>query len=248
MMNKKTFSIVALGTLLALTSFDYAKAGKSSSLVVVELFTSQGCPACTMSNAIISDISKDEDLLTLSWSVDYWDYMGWKDTLATPENTKRQENYNKTMGKWGVYTPEIIINGERHIIGANPDTVYRSIKSEKEKPGFDLDVSLNEANQKVSLSIGSGKAPEGATIRLVWFSSKHSVKVNMGTNKGKNLKFTNVVIGSKLLGTWDGNPKTLALDLAEIRASGADCIAVLIQHGDPGPILGAAKMILPTVT
>ena len=252
MMSKKIISILALVALIAVSSFglgpsiapSQAKANKSDSLVVVELFTSQGCPACAMSNAVMSDLSKDDALLTLTWNVDYWDYMGWQDTFATKENTKRQEDYNKGMGKRGVYTPEIIINGERHIIGADANKVYENILEEKQKVRFGLDVSLDETQEKISLSVGEGKAPKGTIIRLVWYSGEETIKVGMGRNKGKDLKFTNVVFGSKIIGDWDGDPKSLSIDLAEIRASGADCIAVLVQNGDPGPILGAAKLVL----
>ncbi len=76
-----------------------APARASEPPVVVELFTSQGCVACPPADTVLYELAKDENILALSWAVDYWDYLGWQDTFGSPQNTARQENYNKEFGQ-----------------------------------------------------------------------------------------------------------------------------------------------------
>ncbi|MEO1794378.1 MAG: DUF1223 domain-containing protein, partial [Pseudomonadota bacterium] len=77
---------------------------------VVELFTSQGCSSCPPADKLLSGMAERRDIVALSFNVDYWDYLGWKDTLAKPAFTKRQRNYARFRGDGEVYTPQAIIN------------------------------------------------------------------------------------------------------------------------------------------
>ena len=80
---------------------------------VVELFTSQGCSSCPPTNKLVHDIANSDGVLALSYSVDYWDYLGWKDTLGHPEFSKRQRIYGQHF-QGQVYTPQIVLNGDSH--------------------------------------------------------------------------------------------------------------------------------------
>ena len=89
-------------------------------LKVVELFTSQGCSSCLPADALIGELVDRDDVLPLSLHVDYWDYLGWKDTLANPATKVRQSAYAKRLGLGYVYTPQVIVHGARQVTGLRP--------------------------------------------------------------------------------------------------------------------------------
>src|SRR5215213_8380181 len=89
----------------------------ASPQAVVELFTSQGCSSCPPADALLTDLAQRPDVVALTLPVDYWDYLGWKDTLASPAFTARQRAYAHGRSDRQVYTPQIIVNGSRPCMG-----------------------------------------------------------------------------------------------------------------------------------
>ena len=94
---------------------------------VLELFTSQGCSSCPSADALLKSYAQRPGVIALSLSVDYWDHLGWKDTLASPKNTARQKAYAKALGTGNVYTPQIVINGVAETIGSNKSEIEKAI-------------------------------------------------------------------------------------------------------------------------
>src|SRR5262252_9069124 len=86
---------------------------------VLELFTSQGCSSCPAADKLLGELSGDPSLMSVSLPIDYWDYLGWKDTLADPRHTARQRAYSKVRGDREVYTPQIVVNGSMHALGSD---------------------------------------------------------------------------------------------------------------------------------
>ncbi|MCH8201529.1 MAG: DUF1223 domain-containing protein [Proteobacteria bacterium] len=214
--------------------------------VVVELFTSQGCIACPPADVVLNELAEDDSILALSWAVDYWDYLGWKDTFGSAQNTVRQEYYNREFGQKGVYTPQMIINGRHQVIGSRKKDVLALV--ERARAEQDLArVSLSGDRTHLEVLI-EGEAPRGkAVVRVIWYKSEEIVYIRNGDNRGKSLRYSNVVRGSDIMGQWDGNKVILPIDLGPIIASGADCVAIIVQDGEYGPILGAAKLALDPV-
>jgi hypothetical protein len=95
--------------------------------VVVELFTSQGCSSCPPADALLGRLTERHDLIAVSLPITYWDMLGWKDTLATQANTHRQKAYAQAMGKGGVYTPEIVVDGVSDVVGSRESDVLATI-------------------------------------------------------------------------------------------------------------------------
>src|SRR6202008_2975389 len=87
---------------------------------VVELFTSQGCSSCPPADKIIGELAKDPDVIALSMPIDYWDYLGWKDTLGDARFSARQKAYSQMRGHREVYTPQVVVNGSVHVGGTDP--------------------------------------------------------------------------------------------------------------------------------
>src|SRR5262249_38071684 len=95
---------------------------------VVELFTSQGCSSCPAADALLKRLADRDDLVALSLSVDYWDYLGWRDTLASPKFAERQRAYARARGDGAIYTPQAVVNGMAHVNGSDEGQIARAIE------------------------------------------------------------------------------------------------------------------------
>jgi hypothetical protein len=215
-----------------------AMAQRADRPVVVELFTSQGCSSCPPADKLVEALAPRDDVIALSFNVDYWDYIGWKDTLASPQHTKRQYAYADAMGSRRVYTPQIVIDGVIDVVGSDKYGVERGIGQRHGADGARLPVTLSaEGGGKVKLQIGAGPATGPATIWLVQYDDAHVVPIGRGENAGRTITYANVARVLSKLGEWDGKPVELTLD-----APSHDGCVVLVQQGAHGPILGAARL------
>src|SRR5271170_2270724 len=118
-MNRLLAATAALGASL-LTIFP---ALAETRPVVVELFTSQGCSSCPPADAVLAELAPRKDVLALGFHVDYWNSLGWKDPLSTQGATQRQHDYATQFGRREVYTPQVVVDGERQAVGSNRDAV-----------------------------------------------------------------------------------------------------------------------------
>jgi len=207
--------------------------------VVVELFTSQGCGACTKANALIADLADRRDVLALTFPVDYWDYLGWKDTFAKPEFSARQRAYMKAAGQREVYTPQVVVDGapqaDRSAVDKAPELIKAALKAAAPEP--DMELSPGQ------VAVGSGPAPKGgADVWLVRYEAQpQEAQVKDGENRGVTVVYRNVAVGLQRLGAWTGRPHVYPL--ADLRAGkgGELKLAVLLQARATGKILGALK-------
>ena len=183
---------------------------------VVELFTSQGCSSCPPADAAFNKVTSGGNYVTLAWHVDYWDYLGWKDTFSSPAATARQARYAAHLGG-GSYTPEFVLNG-------NQGSSRSSIIS-----GGGLPVSVSISGGKASIGAGSGSA----NVILVNYSGASTVPITRGENTGRKITYRHVVTGFRTIGEWNG--KSLVLP------AGSGGCAVLLQRKGQGEIIGAAN-------
>jgi len=216
--------------MLAIAGFG-ASAGAATRPVVVELFTSQGCSSCPPANANLIELSKRPDVLALSFSVTYWDYLGWKDIFGKPEFTDRQAVYEPSLGEQGSFTPQMVIDGKTSTVGQRLSEVEGLIAAAH--PGDEPSIDLGADK----VSIGTGKAPSGgADVWLVRYDPKLvQVPVKRGENSDATLPHTHVVHELERLGTWSGDVSTFAVpaDARGLRT------AILVQEPQGGPILSA---------
>lgn len=200
--------------------------------VVVELFTSQGCSSCPPANANLIALARRPDVLALSFSVTYWDYLGWKDAFGRPEFTARQATYEPRLGERGPFTPQMVIDGRASLVGYDLAQLNARIDTLKPSPG--PAVTLHGGR----VSIAAGAAPAGgADVWLVRYDPGIvEVPVRRGENAGRTLPHTHVVQALVRLGTWEGRPVDFSLpaDTAALKS------AVLVQERQGGPILAAA--------
>ena len=222
---------------------------------VVELFTSQGCSSCPPADALLRELAKDTTIVAISLPVTYWDYLGWKDTLAEKAFSKRQRGYAEARGDGQIYTPQVVINGSRHALGSDRKSIEAAIanKGAGEKGNIDkslaktaltvpLDVSDTAGTLKVS--VPQGQPGQSAALWVLAISRSHSVAIGRGENTGRNVVYTNVVRRITKLGDWSGAPMTVNVSPEVAKPSGTDGYVILLQtvdNGRPSVILGAAK-------
>lgn len=227
----RSFVGLVTGSLLAILAFPTLPA--SADPVVVELFTSQGCSSCPPANANLGAIAGRPDVLALSFSVTYWDQLGWKDTFGQDKFTKRQYAYARSLGHGGPFTPQIVVNGSKDGTGIERAELDNLVAHAVRGEGPIVTLSSAE------IRIGTGRRPQAdADIWLVRYDPRTiNVPVAAGENSGATLPHRNVVKELTRLGIWRGDPINLALPPTPSGLS----TAILVQGINGGAILAAAK-------
>jgi hypothetical protein len=214
---------------------------------VVELFTSQGCSSCPPADQIIGELAKDPSIIALSLPIDYWDYLGWKDTLADSRFSARQKAYSHMRGEREVYTPQVVVNGSAHVIGSDRARIEGAIEDTKKADGvMSVPISMTLAGKQINISVAaSGKAPAAAhgEVWICSISKAVPIKIGRGENRGREITYHNVVRNLLKVGDWNGSPGSWTVPLENISREGIDAAVVFVQDGNrdtPGPMLGAA--------
>lgn len=226
------------------------QAAASESRVVVELFTSQGCSSCPAADKLLSELAKDPAILPISLSVDYWDYLGWKDTLALPVHAKRQRAYARARGDRAVYTPQAVINGGAHVLGNDKAALERAVKAARAAAATALPVHVSVANGKVVVDVAAAELPgQSGEVWLSPIKRQMPVRIGRGENQGHTVTYTNVVRGWIKLGEWNGGAMQFTKSLSDVvkHNADADAVAVIVQSGKfdaPGAVLGGASAAL----
>jgi len=221
---------------------------------VIELFTSQGCSSCPAADKVLGELSRDPTLVTLSLPVDYWDYLGWKDTLALHGHSKRERAYADTRGDREVYTPQVVVNGIVHVLGSDKAAIEQAIEQTRQSAApLMLPVTIAVTDGKVSVNVSAANGEQrSAEVWLCPITGQAQVAIERGENRGHTLAYTNVVRRWVKLGDWNGKAETFSLPMAELAAADfslrdIDRVAVIVQSGvaaKPGLMLGAATVSL----
>src|SRR5215468_381064 len=216
---------------------------------VLELFTSQGCSSCPPADRLVGQLANDPSLIALSIPIDYWDYLGWRDTLANPAHSARQRAYARARGDGQVYTPQIVVNGATDALGSDQAAIERAIAQTDRKTGvMSLPVVLAVNNGTLDVSVSGGdKAPAAAEVWLCPLAKAVPVAIGRGENRGRTVTYHNVVRNWLKLGALSTAQSNWNVPIAQIKAEGIDAAAVMVQEGShdkPGIILGAAYMPL----
>src|SRR5262252_6887465 len=170
---------------------------------VLELFTSQGCSSCPPADRLVGQLANDPSLIALSIPIDYWDYLGWRDTLANPAHSARQRAYARARGDGQVYTPQIVVNGAADALGSDQAAIERAIVQIDHKTGvMSLPVGLAVNNGALDISVSDAdKAPAIAEVWLCPVAKAVPVSISRGENRGRTIIYHNVVRNWLLLGT-----------------------------------------------
>ena len=216
-------------------------------LVVVELFTSQGCSSCPPADALLTKLANRDGILALGFHVDYWDYIGWKDPFSDPAYTQRQRDYAGMMSGRYVYTPQIVVQGAWESVGTDEALLETRIVKARNLPRVPLDLTYDKAAHTVTLSIPQAVMMESHAVWLVLYDEEHTTHILRGENGGRTLTYSHVVRSLRRLGNWQGEAMAIPIDLSAmgVKPDQAYACTVLLQARETGRILGAANLELP---
>ena len=209
---------------------------------VVELFTSQGCSACPPADRLLGELARDPAVIALSLPVDYWDYLGWKDTLADARFTARQKAYARMRRDRELYTPQMIVNGVAHVSGNDRGAIERAMETTRTAAEvMSVPVAVRRVDSHLNVSV-----PAAAGQGEVWIcavSRAIPIAIGRGENGGREVIYTNVVRNALKVGDWAGAAESWNVPLENIAHDGVDAAVVYVQRGNrerPGVMLGAA--------
>jgi len=231
---------LALAAFAVAAALSAAPATADDGPVVVELFTSQGCNSCPPADAILGELANSDGVIALALHVDYWDYLGWRDSFALPGHVKRQKAYRASLGTRAIYTPQIMIDGATDVVGNREDEIQKAIRAAQATPN-PAHVGFDDMNGRMIARVAPNEdqaAPsKPAAVWMVTYAEPQTVAIQRGENAGRTITYYNVVTSWVKMGEWRGEATNYDAPMPE----GAAGAVVLVQEGKAGPILGAAE-------
>lgn len=214
--------------------------GAGHAPVVVELYTSQGCFSCPRANRLLGEFSRDADVLALTFPVGYWDYLGWEDTFAQPEFVDRQRAYSRALRFRGPYTPQLVIDGVRHVSAGDWDesrAVLDEVRAQPPVPGAPT-ITLERTQRGQVRAIISAGVRQALTPDI-WFITYDpgplTVLITSGENANRRVSHYNLVRRISRVGAWNGGATWF-----ERNRCYPECV-VLLQEPRGGRIIAAAS-------
>lgn len=219
---------------------DPERAGQE--LVVLELFTSQGCSSCPPADRLLAELAQsgaigDRRVVPMAFHVDYWDYLGWRDAFSDPAWSQRQREYATALDENGVYTPQLVIGGRAHVVGSDRRKLASAVRgAQVAQP---LEVRATWSEREVSVT-ATGDA-HGGELWLALWQDGLVTQVARGENRGERLRSQHVV--RRLVPLKDG-AATVAIDPGW-RAGQALGGLVFAQRPDNRAIVAAGELPAP---
>jgi hypothetical protein len=210
-----------------------------SHAVVVELFTSQGCSSCPPADALLAELGQRDDVIPLALHVPYWDYIGWKDVFAAPENESRQRGYARAGGWRMIYTPQIVVMGAEDVVGSRPEQVEALIAQyAKKAPHVDLELARHGDEVHIRVESRDGSPPQPCDIHVVRYAPEAEVRIKRGENAGHTFTYTHIVREWDRTARWDGS----GVYEGVVPVPVGEPVVVVVQEPGYGPIVAAARL------
>jgi hypothetical protein len=215
---------------------------------VVELFTSQGCSSCPAADQILGDLAKDPNVIALTLPIDYWDYLGWKDTLADSRFSARQKAYSKARGDREVFTPQLVVNGTAQTVGNDRARIDGAIEASRVNApeAMAVPVTLSQSGKVINVNV-AGKSGARGEVWICAVSKAVPIAIGRGENRGREVVYHNVVRNWLKVGDFSGSATHWAVPIENVARDGVDAAVVYLQDGTrekPGMMLGAAMTVL----
>jgi hypothetical protein len=228
----------ACGLLIAALSAMPVAAQSGSPVVVVELYTSQGCSSCPPADEFFADLAGDPMIIPLALHVDYWDYIGWADSFADPKFTARQKAYARDIGSRTIYTPQIIVGGVDRVEGNVPTEVASLIMKHLVGKAA-VTVSVTRSGESLLIRAEALQPLDRVVkIQIVRYTPEDTVEIERGENAGRTVTYHNIVTSWNVVGDWDGGAP---LELETSYPQGGPGVVILQTEG-PAKILAAARI------
>lgn len=235
-----TATIAAAGSFAALSWPSGAQTpDPGAEPVFVELFTSQGCSSCPPADRLAEKLDREGGVVVISRPVTYWDRLGWKDTLASAENTELQRDYAQRglAGYNGVYTPQSVVDGSAGEVGSREAALRRMIA--REAAEYDAAIRVRGAENR-GFAVGvAGSTERQAELVLIGVTRRAEVAIGRGENGGRRIGYTNVLRGERKLADWNGGKASHVIEPSALNMREADRYAVVVREPDAGRVLAA---------
>lgn len=215
--------------------------------VLVELFTSQGCSSCPPADGFMNELTKQPGVVALTMPVDIWDYLGWKDTFAKREFSLRQQAYAPGLPSRSVFTPQMVVGGIADVVGSRREEASGLIAAQAngDVPGAAVTVTLNGETAIIDIPENPALKDANATVWVARVLSSSEVNIGDGENRGKVIVYSNIVRDLDAAGLWHGEALKLEVPARKNMGETYDRLAVFVQQGETGPVLGAALIDIP---
>ncbi|AXG71918.1 hypothetical protein KORDIASMS9_04176 [Kordia sp. SMS9] len=245
-MKRKYLITLSLFTLVFLVSFTNITDEKHTSSVVLELFTSQGCSSCPSADALLEKVSREfvkDNVFTLSYHVDYWNYIGWTDPFSNKEYTEKQRVYAQKFRDNQIYTPAVVVNGKEHFVGSNRAKMYAKIKEyKKEISQYSILLGAKEkAANKITFNYSINGNVTNTNARVVLAIKERTTNVQRGENARRILKNHNIVVNENYL-TQVNKHGNYSIDIPKIVIENDELSVFFILENDEKDILSAARL------
>ncbi len=238
---RRAILIAGTGLLAGAEAAAEGNAGRNDGPWAVELFTSQGCSSCPPADAMLGKLAQRPDIVALSFHIDYWDYIGWKDRFATKETTERQRTYARTLRQKYIYTPEMVVDGRVHQPGVSDGQIEAMLADARRRSAIRTTPALNRmADGTLRIRLAVAKLEAAADVILFVYDRRHATPVQRGENEGRRLDNFNVVRRFETVARWNGSESQWTVPADRFKPEQG--LAVLVQQADQGVVLGANKL------
>lgn len=241
---KSLFPIIFL-IVIVFYSFSNKKTIEINGPVLVELFTSQGCSSCPRADEVLKEIKetyKDENVIPLSFHVDYWDYLGWKDTFSQAKFSARQRDYAKRFNNRSIYTPQMVVNGVEEFVGSNRIKAFQAIDKVTLKASIFIDGSYKNNKKKITINYKLPKVNyEKYNLNVALVKNEETVAIKRGENWGKKITYHNIVIDFLKIENLKSNGVLEFLNPSNLEANNFSVVLYLQERGN-GKIVGVKKL------
>ncbi len=217
---------------------------KSDNVIVLELFTSQGCSSCPPADRLLNEV-KSDNIIALSYHVDYWNYIGWKDPFSKSVYTDRQRSYSSKFNSSTIYTPQLVINGQEHIVGSDRRLLNQKI-TKYSKANNANSVSLAEVSKSedvVNFNYEVEGNLENSYIRTILVINERKTSVKRGENRNRELVNTNIVV-NELRFKLEANSGKGSIVIPEIVKPSDDLSLIVVIENKDLDITGAGQKAL----
>lgn len=220
------------------------KADLYEPIVVLELFTSQGCSSCPAADALLNKVKEndEENVFVLSYHVDYWNYIGWDDPFSKSQFAEKQRLYNSKFNYRSNYTPQMVVNGKAHFVGSQANTLQNKISTYKNrKSANEIHISGVAKNDRmVTFNFKVDGDLAGKNIRAVLVLDERTTQVKRGENRNRTLTNSNIVVSEKIsqLNSAEGE---LTLEIPGLVKPSDTIRVVALVENDVYDITGATK-------
>lgn len=213
-------------------------------IVVLELFTSQGCSSCPPADDLLEKVKVEfaNSVFPLSYHVDYWNYIGWRDPFSESKYAEKQRAYNLKFRNRSNYTPQIVVNGKEHFVGSNSANLYGAISNySKEKTANKITLINTKRDKKsIAFEYNISGSIEDKNLRVLLVLDQRTTEVKRGENRNKTLTNSNIVVAEKTIAV-DGLRGNSFLSIPEIVNVDEKISLVLLLENTDYDITGAAK-------